>query len=556
MTFTSQLIGGIGLFLLGVFLMTDGLKTAGGEALRQILVRFTGRPFTAFLSGTGLTVLVQSSSATTLATIGFVSAGILTFSQAIGLVIGAALGTTSTGWFVSLIGLKFGIGKFAYLMVGLGALVRLVTHGQKAALALSIAGFGLMFVGIDSLQSGMSALSGSFAADQLPRGTVLARATLLVVGVVSTVITQSSAASIAATLAAFHSGIIDLEQGASLVIGQSIGTTFTSMFAAMHATIPAKRTALAHVLFSAIAGLIAFTILPLFVMGTRKVAFIIGWEPEAVILAAFHSGFTLLAALLVLPAVGQFGGVIERFIPERYPSLTRRLDASVAELPDVAMEAVRRTLKDILAAMISEIRHILQADTVPDPEHITKVRNALKETRRFLATVPSLSAKPEQLVGRVAVIHAWDHLIQLAEVISKAPKPPFRDAAERLRAPKVSLVELLDRYQASADDENAASAIGRIKNLSYQLAELRRKERATLLEETANRNIDPGAAGRVLKGLRWFDAVGYHVWRASHHLTSSDSAQEEPPGKEEFQDADELAITNSVARLGLADGAA
>ena len=97
MTSTSQLIGGIGLFLLGVFLMTDGLKTAGGEALRQILVRFTGRPFTAFLSGSGLTVLVQSSSATTLATIGFVSAGILTFSQAIGLVIGAALKTTSTG---------------------------------------------------------------------------------------------------------------------------------------------------------------------------------------------------------------------------------------------------------------------------------------------------------------------------------------------------------------------------------------------------------------------------------------------------------------------------
>src|SRR5688572_12705034 len=112
MALISQLFGGVGLFLLGVFLMTDGLKTAGGEALRGILVKFTGRPFTAFISGTGLTVLVQSSSATTLATIGFVSAGILSFSQAIGLVIGATLGTTSTGWLVSLVGLKFGIGKF------------------------------------------------------------------------------------------------------------------------------------------------------------------------------------------------------------------------------------------------------------------------------------------------------------------------------------------------------------------------------------------------------------------------------------------------------------
>jgi phosphate:Na+ symporter len=536
--------------------MTDGLKTAGGEALRQILVRFTGRPFTAFLSGTGLTVLVQSSSVTTLATIGFVSAGILTFSQAIGLVIGSALGTTSTGWFVSLIGLKFGIGKFAYLMVGTGALVRLVTRGQKAALALSVAGFGLMFVGIDSLQSGMSALSGSFSAEQLPRGTVLGRAVLLLIGIVTTVIMQSSAASIATSLAAFHSGIIDLEQGASLVIGQSIGTTFTSMFAAMHATIPAKRTALAHVLFSAFAGLVGFAILPLFVMGIRKITPIIGWEPGAVILAAFHSAFTLLAALLVLPAVGQFGTMIERFIPERYPSLTRRLDASVAELPDVAMEAIRRTLKDILAAMILEVRQVLRTDALSEPEPIANVKNALKETRRFLSTVPSLSAKSEQLGGRIAVIHAWDHLIQLAEVISKTPKPPFRDAAERLTGPKLRLIELLDHYEAVAEDGNATSAIGRIKILSHQLAEFRRKERATLLEETAHRNIDPGAAVRVLKGLRWFDAVGYHVWRASHHLTSSDSVREEPPENEEFQDTDELAVTSSCAGLDMADGTA
>lgn len=363
MALISQLFGGIGLFLLGVFLLTDGLKTAGGEALRRILVRFTGRPFTAFISGTGLTVLVQSSSATTLATIGFVSAGILSFSQAIGLVIGAALGTTSTGWLVALVGLKFGIGKLAFPLVGLGAMARLVTHGRNAALALSVAGFGLMFVGIDSLQTGMAGLSSSFSTELLPRGTLFGRALLVAIGIVLTVVMQSSAAAIATTLAAFHSGIIDLEQGASLVIGQSIGTTFTSGIAAMHATVPAKRTALAHILFSAAAGLLAFALTPLFVIGTKKVADAIGWQPGAVVLAAFHSGFTLLAALLVLPVVGKFSAMIERLIPERYPSLTRRLDASVAELPDVAIEAVRRTLQDILTAMISEIRHVLRSDT-------------------------------------------------------------------------------------------------------------------------------------------------------------------------------------------------
>lgn len=123
-------------------------------------------------------------------------------------------------------------------------------------------------------------------------------------------------------------------------------------------------------------------------------------------------------------------------------------------------------------------------------------------------------------------------------------------------APKLSLVELLDSSEGLADDENATSAISRIKNLSQHLAKLRRMERATLLEETAHRNIDPGAAVRVLKGLRWFDAVGYHVWRASHHLTSSDSVREEPPENEEFQDTDELAVTSSGAGLDMADGTA
>ena len=250
----SQLLGGIGLFLLGVFLLTDGLKAAAGDALRRILVRLTGRPAAAFVSGAGITVLAQSSSATTLATIGFVSAGILTFSQAIGIVMGASLGTTSTSWLVSLVGLKFGIGKLAFPLVGLGALARLVSRGRKAAAALAVAGFGLMFVGIDTLQSGRVHLSTSVSPDNLPHGTVLGRALLVGIGILLTVLTQSSAAAVAMTLTAFHSGMVDLEQGTSLIIGASIGTTSTSAMAAIGATTPVKRTALAHILFSLAAG--------------------------------------------------------------------------------------------------------------------------------------------------------------------------------------------------------------------------------------------------------------------------------------------------------------
>ena len=121
-----QLMGGIGLFLLGMTLMTDSLKAMAGEALRQWLVRFTDSPIKAVLSGIGLTLVVQSSTATTLATIGFVSAGVLSFSHAIGVIIGANIGTTSTGWMVALLGLKFSISSFALPLIGIGALLKLL----------------------------------------------------------------------------------------------------------------------------------------------------------------------------------------------------------------------------------------------------------------------------------------------------------------------------------------------------------------------------------------------------------------------------------------------
>jgi len=154
-----QLMGGIGLFLLGMSLMTDSLKAIAGEALRQWLVRFTNSPIKAVLSGIGLTVVVQSSTATTLATIGFVSAGVLSFSHAIGVIIGANIGTTSTGWMVALLGLKFSIASFALPLIGVGALLKLLGKEKIAFIGLTLAGFGLLFFGIQILQDAMSGVA-------------------------------------------------------------------------------------------------------------------------------------------------------------------------------------------------------------------------------------------------------------------------------------------------------------------------------------------------------------------------------------------------------------
>lgn len=528
----SQLLGGIGLFLLGVFLMTDGLKTAAGSALRRLLVRFTGRPASAFVSGTGITVLAQSSSATTLATIGFVSAGILTFSQAIGVVMGACFGTTSTGWLVALVGLQFGIGKLAFPLVGLGALVRLVSHGRTAAIALAVAGFGLMFVGIDILQAGMVSLSNSFSPSDLPQGTLVGRALLVGIGIVLTVVTQSSAAAVATTLAAYHAGMIGLEQGASLIIGASIGTTSTSALAAIGATTPAKRTALAHILFSVAAGGLAFVILPLFVWGVKATERRLGFEIGAVVLAAFHSGFTLLAALLVLPGVKRFGSLVERLVPDRGPTLTRHLDASLVEVPEVALEAARRSLMDIATEIFAQIKERLEGAPPANLDRTEAVRAALKETRRFLGTIASPAGQPEQLNVRLSIVHALDHLNQLAGVVTNGIKPSRLMGNERLQSSKGVVQEMIATAKSALQRSPAAGELEALQRMSRDLAERRRTERGVVLEESARGSVPPGRALHTLDGLRWLDAIGYHTWRALNHLCADNAEADESQAME------------------------
>lgn len=259
-----KLVGGIGLFIMGMVLLADGIKSFAGDALRNALVRFTGRPVKAFASGALITSIVQSSSATTVAVIGFVSAGLLTFPQAVGVVLGASLGTTSTGWIVSIFGLKVSISFYALPLVSIGAFMKLLAHGRWKSFGFALAGFGLIFIGIETLQDGMRGLSGVFNLAELPSTGVYRHLLTILIGLAMTAIMQSSSAAMATTLTALHTNAINFEQAAYLVIGSSIGTTSTGVMATIGASVSTKRTALAHILFNISTGIIAVILLPIF----------------------------------------------------------------------------------------------------------------------------------------------------------------------------------------------------------------------------------------------------------------------------------------------------
>lgn len=527
---TFQLLGGIGLFLLGMVLLTDGLKAFAGNALRDALLRFTGTPYKAFASGTLVTLMVQSSSATTVTLIGFVSAGLLTFPQAMGVVLGASLGTTGTGWLVSVLGLKVSLGFYALPLVGIGALMQLLARGRGRPLGLALAGFGLIFIGIETLQGGMQDLAGRFDLAVLPATGFMGHLAAMAIGIVMTLVMQSSSAAVATTLTALHVQVVNFDQAAAMVIGAAIGTTATGALAAIGGSVSAKRTALTHILFNLATGLLALLLLPAFLWGLALAQRYAGLEPGAVSLAAFHTAFIAVGVAIFLPFIGTFARWIERLLPERGPPLTRLLDDSLLAAPAVALEATRRTLVDIAAKLVDLVQPMLESSaTGVDDGRRAELHDAIEHTQRFYARIPS-PAEHETLAGlRITLLHATDHLDRLADRLAPPAEtreallqPPLRQAVSECRkvlalalkglggqAPEGWLVELAGHAEA--------------------LATLQRDERLAILRQTASGSRAPLEAMRALDAIRWLERVSNHAWRACYHLAAVDRGEAMPP---------------------------
>lgn len=261
----AGLLGGIGLFLLGMQMMTAGLTQAAGPALRRGLETATRSRLRAFLVGTGITALVQSSSAITVTSIGFANAGLVGFEKLVWVIYGTSLGNTMTGWIVALAGAGFSIGALALPLLGLGMIARMGARGSEriGGTGQALAGFGAFFLGIGTLQAAFAdltpqilSLTGRLA------GSPWEREAFVLIGIGFTLLTQSSSATIAIVLSAVAAGSLAFDQAAALVIGASIGTTSTAVLAALGATSAAKRVAASHVGFNLIAALIAFLALP------------------------------------------------------------------------------------------------------------------------------------------------------------------------------------------------------------------------------------------------------------------------------------------------------
>ncbi|HUH07182.1 MAG TPA: Na/Pi symporter, partial [Egibacteraceae bacterium] len=435
-------------------------------------------------------------------------------------VLGASLGTTGTGWLVAVLGLKVNLGSYALPLVGAGAFMRLLARGRWRWLGLALAGFGLIFVGIDTLQDGMQELSGHVDFAGLPSGGAWGHLLAMAIGMGLTVLMQSSSAAVATTLTALHTGAVNIEQAAALVIGAAIGTTATGALAAIGGSVPARRTALAHVLFNLTTGLIALVLLPALLRGIRVAQAELDLNAGALALAAFHTTFIALGVAVFLPFVNAFARLIERLVPDKGPRLTRHLDTTLLQAPGVALEATRRALGDTAGEVFDALRDVLGgAAGSGDDFRRVQIHEALDQVQQFLATIPSEPEQERLAQSRMAQMHTIDHLMRLRSRLSPSGAVRRMLADPRLAPAAAHTRSLVELAEAGVRGRAPAAWLTLIEQHASNLAELRRNERLAVLRQTGG-GWGPHEALQALDATRWFERAGYHSWRICHYLGS------------------------------------
>ncbi len=320
-----SLLGSLGLFLYGMKIMSEGLEKFAGDRLRNILAAMTKNRVMGVLTGISVTALIQSSSATTVMVISFVNAGLMTLTQAIGVIMGANVGTTVTAWIISAIGFKVNIAAFALPLLAIGIPLVFSGNSQRKSIGEFVFGFSFLFMGLSFLQESAENLQvGNVVALMLAKvadGGFFTIILFVIVGALVTMLVQASAATMAITLMLFDMNIpgFGLEQAAALAMGQNIGTTITAFIASLTGNTQARRAALAHMLFNVFGVIIVlFIFYPFCDAITWFVSNVLGTPDNDMFkLSAFHTAFNVFNTLILIWFVKQIEQFVCKVLPQK-----------------------------------------------------------------------------------------------------------------------------------------------------------------------------------------------------------------------------------------------
>ncbi|MBE5847455.1 MAG: Na/Pi cotransporter family protein [Lachnospiraceae bacterium] len=458
-----KFVGGIGFFLYGMHIMADGLQKAAGNRMKSMLGFFTKNRFVAVVMGALITALLQSSTATTVMTVGFVNAGMLTLKQAVGVIMGANIGTTFTAWLVSLseLGMSFKPEFIAPLFVGLGAFGVLFSKSeQKKKIGEIIVGFGVLFIGFGFMSEAIAPYKN--AQIFYDTFSVLGNNPILAIlsGIVVTAIMHSSAASVGILQTLAMNGIVTWQSAVFITLGQNIGTCITAVYSGAGASTNAKRASILHLLFN-VFGAIWCGILAYIIFRFR--ADIALKTISSVDISIFHTVFNTSNTIILFPLAGVMVRFSEKLIREKPVALSEDETIESARIEEVRRHLDRRILKNPSFAIETGVQQVLAMADIARTNFYLALE-AFNETEK-----ESAKAKEKQVVRTENTINELEKM--LTEFLVDVDNLSLTE--EQHSKVKTLFYMIIDAERIGDHSENVA-----------ELAKKKRKEKITFSDKS------------------------------------------------------------------------
>ena len=476
-------VGGLGLFLLGMKHMSEGMQAIAGARLRALINAVTNNRLVACLVGALITCTIQSSSVTTVMVVGFVNAGLMTLTQAVGVILGADIGTTITGWILVL-----HVAKAGLPMLGISALFYLFTRNDRLRFsAMVIMGLGMVFFGLDLMKTGFAPLREipeflAWFSKFSPDGFWgVARCAL--VGAVVTGIVQSSSATVGITMGLASTGVIDFGTAAALVLGENIGTTITAYLASLGTSMNARRAAYGHIVMKTIAVSIVLIVFPWYM---QLVRFVVQVDPDLAVLkgdvltyphimraiATSHTLFNVALTCFFLPFVATLVRLLHRIAPDKpvkEPARLTYLDVRMLDTPALGIEQSRKETVNMahnVEKMLDWLREIMTDDEDEQGEKQRKLfrreeimDNIQQEIALFLSSLLTASVSHdvmEQARAQLRMADEYETLSDYVVNLLKAHRKLAKHGVTLSDVGKENILELHDRVSAYIRMVNAA----------------------------------------------------------------------------------------------------
>ena len=383
----KEIAAGVAIFLFGMLALEEGFKTFTGGVLERILRKTTAGPWKSMTFGVVSTSVMQSSSLVSVITISFLSAGLIDLAAGIGIIFGANLGTTTGAWLIAGLGMKIKISAYAMPMLVFGIILIFQKSRTLNGIGYILAGLGFLFLGIHHMKEGFEAFRDTIDLTAFAVSGYSGIMLFTLIGVAATVIMQSSHATLVIIITALAAQQITYENALALAIGANVGTTITAILGSMSANVQGKRLAAAHLVFNMVTAIIAIVFIYQIADMVDSFSSMVGIASDdyTLKLAVFHTIFNAIGVVAIMPFINFLASSLTKAMPEKEQSREKPmyLNEAVEELPDTAIEAVRKeTLRlydnafSIIAHGLSLHRYDILSDKV--------LENVVKKDRKVI----------------------------------------------------------------------------------------------------------------------------------------------------------------------------